>query len=106
VSLYQQVVRRKGGDPEIGPRLASLLMEAGLQQVRVHVVQPTFRRGPGKRIAQVTMEHIREAVVGAGLVSTAEVDAIVADLERFARSGRTILSLPRIFQVWGRKPQA
>ena len=103
VSLYQQAVKRKGGDPNIGPRLVGLLMDAGLEAVGLEVVQPTFRAGPGKFIAQVTMEHIREAVVEAGLASPGEVDGIVADLDRFARNPRTILSLPRIFQVWGRK---
>jgi ubiquinone/menaquinone biosynthesis C-methylase UbiE len=103
VSLYQQAVQRKGGDPDIGPRLVSLLMDAGLQHVGVEVVQPTYRRGPGKRVAQVTMEHIREAVEAAGLASEGEVDAVIADLDRFTRDPRTILSLPRIFQVWGSK---
>ena len=105
VSLYQQVVQRNGGDPNIGPRLVSLLMDAGLQQVCVEVVQPTYRKGPGKRIAQVTLEHIRGAVVEAGLASSGEIDAAVADLDRLARNRRTILSLPRVFQVWGRKGQ-
>jgi ubiquinone/menaquinone biosynthesis C-methylase UbiE len=104
VSLYQQVVRRKGGDPEIGPRLVGLLMDGGLRRVGVAVVQPAYLRGLGKRLAQVTMEHIRDAVVQAGLASPGEVDAIVAELAHFARNRRTLLSLPRIFQVWGRKP--
>jgi hypothetical protein len=103
VGLYQQVVQRRGGDPNIGPRLVDLLLDACLQRVGVEVVQPTFRGGTGKRIAQVTMEHIREAVVEVGLATPGEVDAIMADLDRFARNPRTILSLPRIFQVWGRK---
>lgn len=103
VSLYRQAVRRRGGDPDIGPRLVDLLMDAKLKDVGVAVVQPAYRRGPGKRIAQVTMEHVREAVVTAGLASDGEVDAVVADLARFVRSPRTVLSLPRIFQVWGRK---
>jgi ubiquinone/menaquinone biosynthesis C-methylase UbiE len=103
VSLYQQAVQRKGGDANIGPRLVSLLMDAGLQRVGLEVVQPTYRRGAGKRIAQVTMEHIREAVVTVGLASEGEVDAVIAELDRFARNPRTILSLPRIFQVWGCK---
>jgi SAM-dependent methyltransferase len=106
VSLYQQAVRRKGGDPEIGPRLMSLFLDAGLRRVDVEVVQPTFRKGPGKRVAGVTMEHIREAVVATGLASPGEVDTIVADLANFARNPRTLLSLPRIFQVWGRRAPA
>ena len=104
VSLYQQAVERKGGDANIGPRLPGLFLDAGLEGVELEVVQPTFRHGLGKRIAQVTMEHIHEAVVEAGLASPGEVDAVVADLDRFARDPRTLLSLPRIFQVWGRKP--
>jgi len=103
VALYQQVVRSRGGDPNIGPRLPGLLLDGGLKQLRLKVVQPTFRRGPGKRLAQVTMEHSREAVAAAGLAAHAEIDAIVAGLRQFARSPRTLISLPRIFQVWGRR---
>ena len=65
--------------------------------------QPTYCQGPGKQIAPVTMEHIREAVVGAGLASDAEIDEVVAELAAFAGDPRTILSLPRIFQVWGKR---
>ncbi len=102
VALYQQAVQRHGGDPNIGPRLVSLLMDAGLQQVGVEVVQPTYRSGPGKQVAQVTLEHIREAVVS-GLATQEEVDTLLTDLDHFTRNPRTILSLPRIFQVWGRR---
>jgi hypothetical protein len=49
------------------------------------------------------MEHIREASVSAGLATHVAVDAIVAGLDEFARTQRTVISLPRIFQVWGRK---
>jgi SAM-dependent methyltransferase len=103
VSLYQRAVLARGGDPNIGPRLVGLLMDAGLAQVQIKVVQPTFRQGPGKRLAQVTMEHIGAAVVASGLASPGEVDAVVAELHRFAHNPRTILSLPRIFQVLGRR---
>ncbi len=62
------------------------------------------RLSPGKRIASVTMEHIREAVVGAGLASDEEISGIVAEINSFADDPQTILSLPKIFQVWGKKP--
>jgi len=54
-------------------------------------------------MAQVTLEYIRGPVVEGGLASSAEVDAVIAELDEFARSPRTIISLPRIFQVWGRR---
>jgi SAM-dependent methyltransferase len=104
VTLYQQVVRRKAADPDIGPRLVGLLLDAGLEPVCLQVVQPVYRHGPGKQIAPVTMEHVRESVVAAGLASNEEITSVVAQLQEFARDPRTILSLPRIFQVWGRRP--
>jgi SAM-dependent methyltransferase len=107
LELYQAVAGAKeGGDAAIGPRLLGLTLEAGLVEVRVGLVVPTFRDGEGKRVAQVTMEHIREAVVGAGLVSGREVDEIVAELGRFAEDDRTLMSIAPTFQVWGRKAGA
>ena len=104
VSLYQDVVRHKGGDPNIGPRLPGMFLDAGLADVELEVIQPSYRDGPGKRIAALTMEHIREAVVGAGLASDEEISRVVAEITSFADDPKTILSLPRIFQAWGRKP--
>ena len=80
-----------------------MALEAGLVEARVGLVVPIFRDGEGKRVAQVTMEHIREAAVGAGLVADREVDDIVAELGRFAEDGRTLMSMAPTFQVWGRK---
>jgi len=104
VQLYREVVRRRGGDPEIGRRLFQLMRAAGAEDVQVDVTQPAYAVGDGKLAAQVTMEHIREAVVAAGLASHAEVDAIVAGLDAYARDPGTVMSLPRIFQVWGQRP--
>jgi ubiquinone/menaquinone biosynthesis C-methylase UbiE len=99
VELYQAVVSHNGGDAAIGPRLPGMLRNAGLSP-HVKVVQPL--RGAG-RMAQVTMEHIREKVVAAGLASAAEVAALVAELAAFARNPQNLVSLPRVFQVWGRR---
>ncbi len=74
--------------------------------MEVGLVMLTFRHGDGKRVAWVTMEHIREAVVGAGLTSDDEVDAIVTELRAYADDERTLMSIAPTFQVWGRKPLA
>jgi ubiquinone/menaquinone biosynthesis C-methylase UbiE len=68
VDLYQAAVRAKGADPAIGPRLLSMALDAGLVDVEVGLVVPTFRDGDGKRVAPVTMEHIREAGSAPGLL--------------------------------------
>jgi len=105
VTLYQDVVRKRGGDPNIGPRLLGMCRDAGLADVQFEVIQPTYGHGQGKQMAGVTMEHIREAVVAAGLASHEEVTQIVNELTAFADDPQTLLSLPRIFQVWGRRRQ-
>jgi 2-polyprenyl-3-methyl-5-hydroxy-6-metoxy-1,4-benzoquinol methylase len=101
VALYQEIVQRRGGDPNIGPRLPAMFLEARLTNVELEIVQPTYLHGPGKQIAAVTMEHIREAVVAEGLAANAEINAIVAELGTFASDPTSMMSLPRIFQVWG-----
>src|SRR5215211_3353478 len=107
VELYQAVAREKeGGDAAIGVRLLGMALEAGLEEVRVGLVVPTFREGEGKRVTQVTMEHIREAVVGARLASDSEVDKVVSELGRLADDDRTLMSIAPTFQVWGRKAGA
>ena len=105
LELYGAVVRAKGADPTIGARLVGMALDAGLVEVQVELVVPVFREGEGKRVAQVTVEHIREAVVGAGLATDIEVDA-VAELEAFADDERTLMSIAPTFQVWGRKALA
>src|ERR687889_634944 len=107
VELYQAVARMKeGGDAAIGVRLLGMALEAGLVEVRVGLVVPTFRDGEGKQVTQVTMEHIREAVVGARLASDSEVDKVVSELGRLADDDRTLISIAPTFQVWGYKAGA
>jgi SAM-dependent methyltransferase len=104
VELYQEVARAKeGGDAAIGVRLLEMALESGLVEVRVGLVVPTLRDGEGKRVAQITMEHIRGPVVSAGLASDLEVDDIVGELGRLADDDRTLMSIAPTFQVWGRK---
>ena len=107
LELYLAVVSSKeGGDAAIGVRLLEMALEAGLVEVRVGLVVPTFRDGESKQVARVTMEHIREAAVGAGLVSGREVDKLVAELGRLAEDERTLMSIAPTFQVWGRRADA
>lgn len=103
-ALYRDTSLGLGADPLIGPRLLGMFHDAGLDEPGFETVERLFSAGPGKRMPQLTMEHIREAVVGAGAATDAEVDAIVTELERLRRDPRSIMGFPRVFQVWGRRP--
>jgi hypothetical protein len=64
------------------------------------VVQPTFLRGEGKFIHQVTLAAIADAVIAERLASRAEIDALIVELDEFVRDPRTVVALPRVFQAW------
>src|SRR5262245_17513628 len=100
VGLYNQLVRLKGADPEIGPKLPALFRQVGLQDLHLSHAQPAFIEGEAKRIHQITLENIAPAVIAAGLATEAEINALVSELDDFVHNSQTIMSFPRIFQVW------
>jgi ubiquinone/menaquinone biosynthesis C-methylase UbiE len=104
IALYNQVVRLRGADPEIGPKLPALLRQVGLHEYEFTHVQPAFDKGEAKHIHQITLENIAPALVAANLSTDADIDALFAELDAFARDPETIVSFPRIFQVWARRP--
>src|SRR5262249_49468836 len=101
VDLFTRTARARGVDPDIGPRLPGLLLDAGLQRVNLNVVQPAALEGEVNLVAPLTMENIADSVIAAGLATRAETDQIIAELYEFARRPGIILSLPRIVQAWG-----
>ncbi|MGH8271877.1 MAG: methyltransferase domain-containing protein [Gammaproteobacteria bacterium] len=101
VAWYEAAAIMRGADPRIGRRLLDMLTGAGLRDVKLRVVLPTFHEGDGKRMALLTLSGIRDAVLGAGIVSAAEFDKTVSEIEAFTRAPHSIMSLPRFFQLRG-----
>lgn len=101
IELYRELVRRRGGDADIGPRLPSLIGAAGVEGVHVRVVQPCFLEGQGKFIYSITTESIAEALEAERLVDATEVAELIAELNAFAADSTTLLTFPRIVQAWG-----
>ena len=104
VQLYTETTRRRGVDANIGPRLPSLLAEAGFENIQVNIVQPSGFEGEVKLITPLTMENIADAVIAEGLATAKEIDGIVSDLYNFANTPGTLGCTPRIFEAWGRRP--
>ena len=101
--LYQELVERRGGDSNIGPRLPAMLRQAGIQDVEVNVIQPAHLHGEGKLMAPLTMARISDALNAEGLVTEHEAPQILTELNAVAADSDTLISLPRIFQVWGKR---
>jgi SAM-dependent methyltransferase len=103
VRLYRAAAARLGVDADIGPKLHGMLLDAGWRNLQLHVIHPTFTSGEGKMMALLTLTNIADSVLAAGLVTEAELQAAVADLTRFIDDPRTLISMPRMFQLWGRR---
>jgi len=101
--LYCTAVTRRGGDPNIGPRLPGLLCDAGFLDVDLYVVQPMGLSGDVKLLVPLTMEAIVDAAMAEQLTTKAEADELVAALFEYAADPRTVAGAPRIVQSWGRK---
>ena len=101
--LYQELVKRRGGDPNIGPKLAAMLRGAGVQEIDLDVIQPAHIQGEGKLMAPFTMSRLSRALIAEGMATEHEVQEIVTELNQIATDSETLISLPRIFQVWGKR---
>jgi SAM-dependent methyltransferase len=101
VELYIETARQRGGDPNIGPRLPALLMDAGFEKVQMNVVQPAGMTGEVKLLVPITMENLAEAVIEEGLASQAEIDGLVAELYEYAYDPGTVSCMPRVVEAWG-----
>jgi hypothetical protein len=101
--LYQKVVQRRGGDSDIGPKLPAMFRNAGIQSVELNVIQPVHVHGEGKLMAPITMSRISDALITQGLATEDEVQQILKELNEAVVDRETLMSLPRIFQVWGKR---
>jgi SAM-dependent methyltransferase len=101
--LYVAAAQRRGVDPFIGRKLVRLLDQAGFSQVDSTLVQPYGRDGELKHVCWLTLAAITDAVVDAGLARREDVMSTIAELRAFAERSDTLIAVPRLFQVWGRK---
>ena len=101
--LYQELIKRRGGDANVGPKLPAILRKAGVHQIQLNVIQPAHIKSEGKLMAPLTMSRISEALIAEELAARDEAQQILADLNHIAADSETLISLPRIFQVWGKR---
>jgi len=105
VILCGEVMRRRGGDPQIGLKLPHMLTEAGLRLGGVNVAHPADVDGDVKLLNALTMQNIVDAALNDSLASRDELDQLVAALNEAVRDRRTFASVTRTIQIWGRRVQ-
>ncbi len=103
VDLYREVVRRRGGDADIGPKLLAMFAAAGMQQLGLAIVYPEHEPGSGKDISLLTLIGISEALLAEKLIEESELQLLLSEIERYTCDPLSIICGPRVFQVWGRR---
>ena len=75
-----------------------------LVDVHVRLAQPVHSgHEPGKGLGLSTLLNIGDAVVAEGLASAEDLAQTSAAFAAFVADARSLISLPRVFQVWGHK---
>jgi ubiquinone/menaquinone biosynthesis C-methylase UbiE len=98
--MYAEVLTRNGGDPGCARRLARYFRETGIPAPSMRLLQGINADGDAKAMPLLTLEAIADWIVSSGLASAAEVTAAIEDLRAFTTDPDTVISDPRIFQVW------
>lgn len=110
MGLYAATAHARGCDPYVGRRLPELLADAGCEDLRVRIVQPAGVRTSepheraGKRLAGLTVLAIADAAIDEGLATAEELARLRVELLALAADERTFLTMPRVVQVWARRP--
>jgi SAM-dependent methyltransferase len=95
--------RRTGKDFNIGRRIARLLRDAGLDDVRVRATARVTRSGEYFQTFLLSIASlVREVIVQAGELIADEFDSYAAALRAHLEAPETITCQPVMWQAWGR----
>jgi SAM-dependent methyltransferase len=104
VDLYQKTVSLNGGNPRLGRELLSMATRAGFVDLDIELVVSLHHSGPGKLIAELTMEQIGPSLLKEGLLDREGLDGILLELRRFRELPESQMSIAPTFQLRGRRP--
>jgi len=60
-------------------------------------------RGENKRLLELSVSEAGPAFVGAGLITSEELDQTLVEMQRIAEDETVLAVMPRMSQVWARK---
>ncbi|MEJ2868658.1 methyltransferase domain-containing protein [Actinomycetospora sp. OC33-EN08] len=102
--VYSATVRSHGGDPAIGPRLATHLRAAGLVDVTEHTVVNRMTEPHEKRFLVQLLDNMRPAILAAGVADDSRLTRLRAEVSAAAARPDVTFLQARMHQVAGRRP--
>jgi SAM-dependent methyltransferase len=101
--LFGRLGPTRGLDYTLGRRLYQMVGAAGFDSVKVRFNQPVVTRGVDKRLLEWSVAEAAQAFVGAGLITAAEIERTLSEMERLVDDETVVALMPRMSQVWAVK---
>jgi hypothetical protein len=81
-----------------------MVCAAGFPRPRITFNQPVVARGEHKRFLELSVAEAGPAFIGAGLITSWELERTLVEMRQLAREESVLAIMPRMAQVWARKP--
>jgi SAM-dependent methyltransferase len=102
--LWGRLGPKRGVDYTLGRRLFQMVRAAGFPAPEVTFNQPAVARGETKRLLELSVAEAGPAFVEAGLITAEQLDRTLAEMRHLATDATVLALMPRMAQVWARKP--
>jgi hypothetical protein len=102
--LWGRLGPRRGVDYTLGRRLFQMVQAAGFPAPEITFNQPVRARGEEKRLLELSVAEAGPAFVEAGLITGAGLEHTLAEMRRLNADESVLAVMPRMAQVWARKP--
>ena len=102
--LWGRLGPRRGLDYTLGRRLYQMVQAAGFPAPKVSLNQPVRARGESKRFLELSVAEAGPAFIEAGLITAEALDRTLAEMRRLNADEAVLAVMPRMAQVWARKP--
>jgi ubiquinone/menaquinone biosynthesis C-methylase UbiE len=102
--IYDELLRRRGGDPRIGRKLHGTFLELGAPAPAIRLRQGVYSEGEPKTVSLLTLRATEDSVLAEDLATEDEIAAALSSLAAYTDDPRTLITTPWVFQVWAQKP--
>jgi SAM-dependent methyltransferase len=102
--LWGRLGPERGVDYTLGRRLFRMVLAAGFPTAEITFNQPVVAQGERKRLLELSVAEAGPAFVAAGLITAHELDRTLAEMRRLNDDETVLAVMPRMAQVWARKP--
>jgi SAM-dependent methyltransferase len=104
--LWGRLGPQRGVDYTLGRRLFRMVQAAGFPRPDITFNQPVLARGENKRFLELSVAEAGPAYIDAGLVTAEELQRTLIEMRRLSADETVLAMMPRMAQVWAKKPSA